>query len=90
MPPSARLIGDDTATIVAWNPAPRRQFTGSHQLLGNPILADVEVLNAALGLRAPVTVGRHFQRSQAVGLPAAPVCSTTNGAANRTTPLPCV
>jgi hypothetical protein len=58
------------------------------KLLGNPILADVEVLNAALGLRAPVTVGRHFQRSQAVERPAAPVCSTTNGAANHTHPTP--
>jgi hypothetical protein len=41
-------------------------------LLRHPVVADVEVLQAALGLRAPVPVGGYLNLAQAVELPPHP------------------
>src|SRR5208282_2543076 len=41
---------------------------GVIDLLRHPVMADVEVLETALGLRAPVPVGRHLNRAEAVKL----------------------
>ncbi len=43
---------------------------GVVHLFRHPVVADVEVLEAALGLRTPVPVGRHFDVAEAVELPA--------------------
>jgi hypothetical protein len=37
---------------------------------GHAVMVDVEMLQAALGLRAPIMVGRHLDIAQAVELPA--------------------
>jgi hypothetical protein len=69
-------LATDTATIVAWNPAPRRQFTGSHQFLGLPyvyVLGQVTAVDLELlvGTLCLLVQGQHRRRQppgQAEGL----------------------
>src|SRR4051812_46377691 len=52
---------------------------GVIDLLGHPVVADVEVLEAALGLRAPVPVGGNLDVAEAVEFASLPHGVETNG-----------
>jgi hypothetical protein len=58
--PLARVVGNRGSLL--------QDRIGGDHFARNQILADAEVLERALGLRAPQLVGRHLDDAEAVGL----------------------
>jgi hypothetical protein len=66
---AVRLIVEPLAGMVCDSSSLFQDSTGGDHLARNQILADAEVLERALCLGTPELVRRHFNHTEAIGLP---------------------